>query len=117
MTTPGSGDPVFTALWEAHRRRMLDLAFRMLLHFPDAEDVVQEAFGRLARTDIAGIDDPEGWLVVVTSRLCLDRLRTRRRRPTDELDLADDPFTHPIPRTRWPSSTTSAWRCMPSWSA
>ncbi|MCW3042644.1 MAG: sigI, partial [Actinobacteria bacterium] len=92
MTTPGSGDPVFTALWEAHRRRMLDLAFRMLLHFPDAEDVVQEAFGRLARTDIAGIDDPEGWLVVVTSRLCLDRLRTRRRRPTDGLDLVDDPF-------------------------
>jgi RNA polymerase sigma-70 factor (ECF subfamily) len=85
-------DPVFTALWEAHRRRMLDLAFRMLLNVPDAEDVVQEAFARLARTDIAGIDDPEGWLVVVTSRLCLDRLRTRRRRPTDGLDLVDDPF-------------------------
>jgi RNA polymerase sigma-70 factor (ECF subfamily) len=85
-------DPVFTALWEAHRRRMLDLAFRMLLHFPDAEDVVQEAFARLARTDIAGLDDPEGWLVVVTSRLCLDKLRSRGRRPTDWLDLADDPF-------------------------
>jgi RNA polymerase sigma-70 factor, ECF subfamily len=83
---------MFTALWEAHRRRMLDLAFRMLLHLPDAEDVVQEAFARLARTDIAGIDDPEGWLVVVTSRLCLDKLRSRRRRPTDGLDLVDDPF-------------------------
>src|SRR5205823_2912495 len=87
-----SDDPVFTALWEAHRRRMLDLAFRMLLHLPDAEDVVQEAFARLARTDLAGIDDPEGWLVVVTSRLCLDKLRARRRRPTDGLDLVDDPF-------------------------
>ena len=92
QATPGADDPVFTALWEAHRRRMLDLAFRMLLNFPDAEDVVQEAFTRLARMDIAGIDDPEGWLVVVTSRLCLDRLRTRRRRPTDGLDLMDDPF-------------------------
>jgi RNA polymerase sigma-70 factor, ECF subfamily len=91
-TTPGADNPVFTALWETHRRRMLDLAFRILLDFPDAEDVVQEAFTRLARTNIAGIDDPEGWLVVVTSRLCLDRLRTRRRRPTDALDLADDPF-------------------------
>jgi RNA polymerase sigma-70 factor, ECF subfamily len=87
-----AGDPVFTALWQAHRRRMLDLAFRMLLDFPDAEDVVQEAFSRLARTEIAGLDDPEGWLVVVTSRLCLDRLRTRRRRPADPLDLMDDPF-------------------------
>src|SRR5712671_377861 len=91
-TTPHADDPVFTALWEAHRRRMLDLAFRMLLHVPDAEDVVQEAFARLARTDIARIDDPEGWLVVVTSRLCLDKLRARRRRPTDGLDLVDDLF-------------------------
>ena len=88
QTTFRADDPAFSALWEAHRRRMLDLAFRMLLNFPDAEDVVQEAFARLARTDIAGIDDPEGWLVVVTSRLCLDKLRTRRRRPTDWLDLA-----------------------------
>lgn len=87
-----SGDPVFTALWQAHRRRMLDLAFRMLLDLPDAEDAVQEAFTRLARADIAGIDDPEGWLVVVTSRLCLDRLRTRRRHPVDVLDPLDDPF-------------------------
>jgi RNA polymerase sigma-70 factor (ECF subfamily) len=88
----GADDPVFTALWKAHRRRMLDLAFRILLEFRDAEDVVQEAFTRLARIDIAGIDDPEGWLVVVTTRLCLDTLRTRRRRPADVLDVVDDPF-------------------------
>jgi RNA polymerase sigma-70 factor (ECF subfamily) len=80
----------YTALWEAHRRRMLDLAFRMLLDLGDAEDVVQEAFTRLSRTDIPAIDDPEGWLVVVTSRLCLDRLRTRSRRPADPLDTAGD---------------------------
>jgi RNA polymerase sigma-70 factor (ECF subfamily) len=80
---------------------MLDLAFRMLLDFRDAEDVVQEAFTRLARADIAGIDDPEGWLVVVTSRLCLDRLRTRQRRPTNALDLVDDPFD---PRALEPAS-------------
>ena len=76
-TASGADDPVFTALWVAHRRRMLDLAFRMLLDFPDAEDVVQEAFTRLARTNIAALADPEGWLVIVTSRLCLDRLRAR----------------------------------------
>jgi RNA polymerase sigma-70 factor (ECF subfamily) len=90
--TSGADDPVFTALWNAHRRRMLDLAFRMLLDLRDAEDVVQEAFARLARTDIAGIDDPEGWLVVVTGRLCLDKLRARQRRPTDALDVVDDRF-------------------------
>src|SRR5580765_3703018 len=88
----GAHEPVFTSLWNAHRRRMLDLAFRMLLDLGEAEDVVQEAFSRLARADIAGIDDPEGWLVVVSGRLCLDRLRARRRRPIDALDAVDDPF-------------------------
>jgi RNA polymerase sigma-70 factor, ECF subfamily len=98
---PGVDETQFAALWDAHRRRMLDLAFRMLLDLRDAEDVVQEAYGRLARADIATIDDPEAWLVVVTTRLCLDRLRTRQRRPTDALDVADDPFD---PRALDPSN-------------
>jgi RNA polymerase sigma-70 factor (ECF subfamily) len=92
---PGGDDPVVDALWRAHRRRMLDIAFRILLDLGDAEDVVQEAFSRLARIDVAAIDDPEAWLVVVTSRLCVDRLRTRRRHPTEPLEAADaaaDPF-------------------------
>jgi RNA polymerase sigma-70 factor, ECF subfamily len=89
-TTAGRGDPVFVAIWEAHRRRMLDLAFRILLRLPDAEDAVQEAFSRLARSDIASIDDPEAWLVVVTSRVCLDRLRIQYRHPSDALDVVED---------------------------
>jgi RNA polymerase sigma-70 factor (ECF subfamily) len=96
----GADDPVLAALWNAHRRRMLDIAFRILLDLGDAEDVVQEAFSRLARTDIAAIDDPEGWLVVVTSRLCVDRLRTRQRRPADALGAGTDPYD---PRTLDPS--------------
>ncbi|MDP9334940.1 MAG: sigma-70 family RNA polymerase sigma factor [Actinomycetota bacterium] len=90
--TASGAEAAFSALWKAHRRRMLDLAFRILLDFRDSEDVVQEAFTRLARMDIARIDDPEGWLVVVTTRLCLDSLRTRRRRPTDVLDVVGDTF-------------------------
>lgn len=90
--TRGANDPLFTALGVTHRQRMLDLAFGMLLDLPAGEDVAQAAFSRLARADIAGIANPEGWLVVVTTRLCLDRLRTRRRHPTAALDLVDDPF-------------------------
>ena len=82
MTTPPDDD-TFERLWRAHRRRMLQLALRMLSDLGDAEDVVQEAFARLVRTDPATLDDAEGWLVVVTGRLCLDRLRTRRRHPAD----------------------------------
>jgi RNA polymerase sigma-70 factor (ECF subfamily) len=85
-------DPSFTAVWNAHRRRILDLAFRILLDLRESEDVVQEAFTRLARTDVESIEDPEGWLVVVTTRLCLDRLRARRRRPTDPLDVVTEPY-------------------------
>lgn len=98
---PGApADGLFNTLWTNHRRRMLDLAFRMMMDLPDAEDVVQEAFARLARADVAAIADPEGWLVVVTSRLCLDRLRSRRRHPADPLGGADDP---PDPRLRDPA--------------
>jgi RNA polymerase sigma-70 factor (ECF subfamily) len=89
---PGVDDPEFSALWRAHRRRMLDLAVHMLSDLRDAEDAVQEAFARLARTNIAELDDPEGWLVVVTSRLCLDRLRARQRRPTAPLDALGNPL-------------------------
>jgi RNA polymerase sigma-70 factor (ECF subfamily) len=90
LSPHGDRDPAVATLWDQHRRRMLDIAFRMLLDFGDAEDVVQEAFARLARSDITRIDDPEGWLVVVTGRLSLDRLRTRRRRPADALKPEDD---------------------------
>jgi len=83
-------DPAFTEVWGAHHRRMLDLAFRILFDLRESEDVVQEAFTRLARTGIEHIEDPEGWLVVVTTRLCLDRFRARRRRPTDPLDVGAD---------------------------
>jgi RNA polymerase sigma-70 factor, ECF subfamily len=64
-----------------HRRHLLDIAFRMLGNLGEAEDVVQEAFSRLVVADVDAIDDVGGWLVVVTTRLCLDRLRSQRRRP------------------------------------
>jgi RNA polymerase sigma-70 factor (ECF subfamily) len=89
-TDPGPGpDPVLATLWDAHRRRLLDIAFRILLDLGEAEDAVQEAFSRLATTDLATIDDPEAWLVVVTSRRCVDRLRARQRRPADAVDPFD----------------------------
>jgi RNA polymerase sigma-70 factor (ECF subfamily) len=81
-TSIDDADAPIEAMFRAHRQRMLQLALRILSDFGDAEDAVQEAFGRLARADPATLRDPEGWLVVVTSRLCFDRLRSRRRHPT-----------------------------------
>jgi RNA polymerase sigma-70 factor (ECF subfamily) len=72
--------------WQAHRSYLIDLAFRMLGDIGAAEDVVQDAFSRLLRTTPGEIDDARGWLIVVTSRLCLDQIRSaraRRERPHD----------------------------------
>lgn len=82
----------FSRAWRDHRRHVLDIAFRMLGNLSEAEDVVQEGFARLVKADIDQIEDTGGWLVVVVSRLCLDRLRSRRRHPTSpEANLADRP--------------------------
>lgn len=73
-------------VWAEHRSYLVDLAFRMLGDVGEAEDVVQEAFYRLSRTEPGEIDEPRGWLVVVTSRLCLDIVRSaraRRERPAE----------------------------------
>jgi RNA polymerase sigma-70 factor (ECF subfamily) len=77
----------FTASWQAHRGYLIDLAYRMLGDVGAAEDVVQEAFARLARTD-EDILDERGWLTVVTSRLCLDQIRSARARHEHPQDLA-----------------------------
>jgi len=63
-----------------HRPYLVDLAFRMLGDIGAAEDVVQDAFARLMRAAPGEIDDERGWLIVVTSRLCLDQIRSARSR-------------------------------------
>jgi RNA polymerase sigma-70 factor (ECF subfamily) len=74
----------------AHRPYLVDLAFRMLGDIGAAEDVVQDAFSRLMRADLGEIEDERGWLIVVTSRLCLDQIRsapTRRERAHDAAQI------------------------------
>lgn len=71
-------DEATTETFEQHRRRLTGLAYRMLGTLADAEDVVQEAWLRLAQVDAARIREPGAWLTTVTSRLCLDRLRSAR---------------------------------------
>jgi RNA polymerase sigma-70 factor (ECF subfamily) len=69
-------DPSLDAAWRVHRRRLLDIAYRMLGSISDAEDVVQEAYARLVRADRDEIDDLRGWLITVTGRICIDHLRS-----------------------------------------
>ncbi len=79
--------------YREHRPYLVDLAFRMLGDIGAAEDVVQDAFARLMRVGPGEIDDERGWLIVVTSRLCLDQIRSARSRrerahDPDEIEAA-----------------------------
>jgi RNA polymerase sigma-70 factor, ECF subfamily len=55
----------------------LRLAYSELGDVGEAEDVVQEAWLRLERTDVEAIENLDGWLTTVVARLALDRLRSR----------------------------------------
>jgi len=75
-----AGDTGFEEAWRLHRRYLIGLAFGMLGDIGAAEDAVQEAFSRLAVTGFDRIEDARGWLIVVTSRICLDHVRSARAR-------------------------------------
>ena len=92
MTEQPGAEPVIQA-WHAHRPYLIDLAFRMLGDIGAAEDVVQDAFSRLLRTSPGEIDDARGWLIVVTSRLCLDQIRSARARRERPYDASEIEFT------------------------
>jgi RNA polymerase sigma factor (sigma-70 family) len=73
--------------FEENRRHLRAVAYRMLGSGADAEDAVQEAWMRFARTDTGAVDNLRGWLTTVISRVCLDMLRSRRARREEPLDI------------------------------
>jgi RNA polymerase sigma-70 factor, ECF subfamily len=73
--------------FEEHRPHMRAVAYRMLGSVSEAEDAVQEAWLRLSRMDVSGVDNLRGWLTTVVARVCLDMLRTRASRREDPLDV------------------------------
>jgi RNA polymerase sigma-70 factor (ECF subfamily) len=73
----------------AERPRLTAIAIRILGSAADADDVLQEAWLRLSRTD--DVDDPPAWLTTVVTRLCLDHLRKRRTRSEAEAQVSADP--------------------------
>lgn len=72
--------------FQAHRRRLRSVAYRMLGSTSEAEDAVQEAWLRLCRTDAGELQNLGGWLHTVVTRICLDLLRSRRSRREDVAD-------------------------------
>ena len=76
------------AEFEIQRPYLHAMAFRVLGSHADADDAVQEAWLRLARTGGESIEDLRGWLTTVSGRICLDMLRRRGVRGEEPLELS-----------------------------
>lgn len=85
-----------TAVFERERPRLQRLAAGVLGDRVEAEDVVQQAWLRLDRTD-TDIADLPAWLTTVTTRLCLDRLKARTPVPVEaDDDVAPAALSVPV---------------------
>ncbi len=76
--------------FSSHRPLLFGIAWRMLGNSSDAEDILQEAFLRWQRANIAEVLSPRAFLVTIVTRLCLNYLdlaRVKREQPygTEEL--------------------------------
>jgi RNA polymerase sigma-70 factor (TIGR02957 family) len=69
-----------TAAFLAHRNLLFTVAYEMLGSAADAEDVLQETWLRWAGVDLDTVQDRRAYLVRITSRQALTRLRTLGRR-------------------------------------
>lgn len=67
-----------TTTFHRLRPRLIGIAYRMLSSMAEAEDVVQDAWLRWHGTDPATLDSAEAWLVTVTTRIAIDRLRAAK---------------------------------------
>ncbi|SFK32937.1 RNA polymerase sigma-70 factor, ECF subfamily [Streptosporangium canum] len=106
MTTqpePGGGrlDPSLSAIM-GERRRLINLAYRLLGSLSEAEDVVQETYARwyaMSRQQQDAIASPGAWLSTVAGRICLNVLSSARaRRETYVGEWIPEPLPEP---TEW----------------
>lgn len=72
--------------FEENRSQLRAIAYRMLGSMSEAEDAVQETWLRLNRSDADAVENLTGWLTTVTSRICLDILRSRKARREGSFD-------------------------------
>jgi RNA polymerase sigma-70 factor (ECF subfamily) len=69
-----------TEAFVAHRNLLFTIAYEMLGSAADAEDVLQETWLRWVEVDVEQVRDPRAYLVRITTRQALNRLRTMKRR-------------------------------------
>ncbi|PJT51748.1 RNA polymerase subunit sigma-24, partial [Streptomyces albidoflavus] len=75
-----TGADAATEAFVAHRNLLFTVAYELLGSAADAEDVLQETWLRWSGVDLAGVRDRRAYLVRITTRQALTRLRTLGRR-------------------------------------
>ena len=78
----GRPDPSLSAIM-SERRRLINLAYRLLGSLAEAEDAVQETYARwyaMSGQQQEAIESPGAWLTMAASRICLDLLGSARAR-------------------------------------
>ncbi len=82
--------------FEEHRPRLRAVAYRMLGSTAEADDAVQETWLRLSRAGDDEIDNLDGWLTTVLTRICLNVLRSAEQRRVDTYGVhLPDPMVVP----------------------
>jgi RNA polymerase sigma factor (sigma-70 family) len=76
--------------FETHRPHLRAVTLRLLGSPAEAEDAVQETWLRLARTDVADVENLRAWLTTVASRVALSMLRSRGTRAESPIEDAPD---------------------------
>ena len=67
-------------IFDEHRALLISVAYRILGSVTDAEDTVQESWLRWSGVNPSDVRDPRAFLVRVTTRLAIDRLRRAKAR-------------------------------------
>jgi RNA polymerase sigma-70 factor (ECF subfamily) len=97
MTAPQAPAPVLAdleALYDAHHRQAIGLAYRLLGDLGDAEEAVQEVFlsaWRSGHTYDPSRGSTHTWILSMVRNRCIDVMRARKRRPVQPLAEGVDP--------------------------
>lgn len=82
--------------FERQRPHLRAVAYRMLGSLAEADDAVQDAWLRLSRSGVAGVENLGGWMTTIVARVSLNMLRSRDHRREEALTVhLPDPVVTP----------------------
>jgi RNA polymerase sigma-70 factor (ECF subfamily) len=82
--------------FEEQRGHLRAVAYRMLGSLTEADDALQDAWIRVSRAGAGDVENVGGWMTTIVARVCLNMLRSRRRRREEPLEAGlPDPVVSP----------------------